>query len=331
MRKRKQIKCFYTFIVVVILNSFIFFQTYANEVEVDIDTSISGGFYPSSCTLFVINKQNELWCYGSPQNGELVITDVAQVSNKGNTILKTDGSLWVLQNRTHETGYFSSDVEYVCMGSGYSKIPYKYAYDRFDGKIINKQEECDLLIQSKKIIEGPECTFAIKEDGPLWGGGDNSKGQLAHDIDCGELSFNLWTIGGQTDSIQAASCFVKSPIKIMDGVKYLSNTPGVRYDKSGIYAIKNDGTVWVWGDNDYIKTDGKKLVQGLNPETIKPRLADEELQDIKYITMGYEFSGGMAPSIIVKNDGTLWIKDSASSVLGSDYTLFYSNGILGDN
>lgn len=66
-----------------------------------------------------------------------------------------------------------------------------------------------------------ENHFIIKEDGSLWGWGANGIGELG-------------------DGTELART---SPVKIMDGVSYI--TGGFR----SVFAIKTDGSLWAWGNN----------------------------------------------------------------------------------
>ncbi len=115
-----------------------------------------------------------------------------------------------------------------------------------------------------KVFAGQSHSLIIKDDGTLWGFGDNFYGQLGD--------------GTRTDRL--------SPVKIMSNVKWAA--AGNRHS----LAVKNDGSLWAFGDNSYGQLgNGTKTT---SPTPVK--IADK----VTKCAAGYYFS------VFLKEDGTLW-------------------------
>lgn len=119
------------------------------------------------------------------------------------------------------------------------------------------------------------CAMAIKKDGSLWTWGYNDSGQL------GDGTF--------TDRY--------SPVKVMENVKVVkaietSHSTGVK--STAVAAIKNDNSLWVWGDNIYdslgLGKDAEKFIN--TPIKI--------MENVKEVYSGYR---GI---YILKDDNSLW-------------------------
>lgn len=217
---------------------------------------------------FAIKQDGTLWGWGYNNNGELGCgddnsksspiqtvcggTNWATVSSGGRhtAAIKNDGSLWVwgdsdygqLGNDTTDT--VSSPIQTITYGTNWASIA---CGERFMAAIkkdstlwmwgqnsngqlgLNDSDDRSSPIQTicggtnwKQVSCGNDHTGAIKKDGTLWLWGDNYDGQLG-DGSSDSRSSPVQTICGGTDWKQV-SC-----------------------GQSGTAAIKNDGTLWVWG------------------------------------------------------------------------------------
>ena len=147
-----------------------------------------------------------------------------------------------------------------------------------------------------KVAAGASSTFAIKTDGTLWSWGSNANGVLG-------LNFASYT-NQQSSPNQVGA---------------LTTWLHVGCGLYSAYAIKTDGTFWVWGRNtngrlglgnitEYISP--KQLGALTNWSTLSPR----------------NFSNGSASFGAIKTDGTLWMWGSGlAGQLGLGNTTDYSS------
>ena len=142
-------------------------------------------------------------------------------------------------------------------------------------------------------------SMALKSDGTVVSWGYNTYGQL----------------GDGTTTDRSIPVKVKGP----GGTGYLSSIIGISIG-AGYHsiALKNDNTVWAWGDN----TDGQ-LGDGTSSSSLTPvRICDFVPGEEDPPSAGgsaVQVSGGNTHTLALKSDGTVW-------AWGSNYT-----GKLGDN
>lgn len=321
--------CWITIITVVCMVLTVF-PSFAQEVHTSLDTSISVKDVGFTYRICIINKQNELWAYYGKDKKELLDTEVAQVAKGGDVYLKNDGTLWewTLIHKEEEWALWSTaDVyAYQCIASNLIDIPVSYYYD---ADSVNKK-----ITDYKKVIQMLETTLVIKNDNSLWGWGDNSRAQMGNGLHDGALEFTHWVVGHGTVDWYTVSCQVKEPVKIMDHVKAVFAAERSYDSQDGIYAVKEDGTVWVWGDSRRIQTDKTQtLTRGIDSGKERPRLADECFQGIRFLKIDVTSTNDNHRYRYVKvnNDNTVWVKgEFGTDPEYVDFTLVYNEGLLGD-
>jgi len=122
----------------------------------------------------------------------------------------------------------------------------------------------------KAVAVGKRHTLALKSDGTVWAWGNNEEGQLGTNP------------GSREDT------GIASQIKGFTGAIAIS---------AGEYhsaALMDDGTVWIWGSNEY-----GQLAKSTKQSVTVPTLVDG-LTNIKSIALGRRHS------VVLKNDGTVW-------------------------
>jgi alpha-tubulin suppressor-like RCC1 family protein len=119
------------------------------------------------------------------------------------------------------------------------------------------------------VQAGLTHTFALKNDGTLWGWGSNGVGQLG--------------FGNK-------SAPVASPIQ----VPQMEAVVGVSASYYHSLALKQDGTVWAWGDNSNGQLGDGTLVEKLSPQQV-PGLGSI-----------IAISAGPYLNLALKQDGTVW-------------------------
>ena len=142
-------------------------------------------------------------------------------------------------------------------------------------------------------------TAAIKTDGTLWCWGDNSYGQLG------------------TNSVKPVS----SPIQTIAGG---NNWKQVACGHFHTAAIKNDGTLWLWGKNDNFIPDRHKGALGDNTtiDRSSPVQTIAGGNNWKQVSCGFSFTAA------TKTDGTLWLwGDNGYGELGINNTINKSSPV----
>ncbi|MBI4946949.1 MAG: T9SS type A sorting domain-containing protein [Bacteroidetes bacterium] len=156
------------------------------------------------------------------------------------------------------------------------------------------------------VSSGNDFSIALKNDGTVWAWGKNAEGALGNNSP------------GNTPS--------STPVQVLAGASgcgtYLCNIFAIDAGADHVLAVKNDGTVWAWGNNFF-----GQLGNGLAPVfaggcwCIKTPVqvvtgASGCTTNLCNIT---DISAGYNQSIALRNDGTVWAWG------------LNSNGQLGDN
>jgi alpha-tubulin suppressor-like RCC1 family protein len=270
-----------------------------------------------------IKTDGTLWLWGQNNLGQLGDTTLTDRSSPIQTVaygtnwklvsaghqhtaaIKTDGTLW-LWGRGNEgqlgdnniTGK-SSPVQTVTFGTNWKLVSCGYA----------------------------DYTTAIKTDGTLWSWGDNSAGQLGDNtsgngtgksspiqtvtygtnwksVSCGyqhtaaiKTDGTLWLWGSNIQGqlgINAAGTNRSSPVQT---VAYGTNWKLVNCGRYHTTAIKTDGTLWLWGQNNNGQL-GDNTSGGNKPSPV---------QTVAYGTNWKSVSCGYYNNAAIKTDGTLWL------------------------
>ncbi len=210
--------------------------------------------------------------------------------------IKEDGSLWTwgsnefgqLGNGRKEDSLvpvkIMEDVKYAdnCWAIKEDGSLWTWGNNEF-GRLENGTKEDSLV--PVKIMEDVKFanvmwygSWAIKEDGSLWTWGNNEFGQLGN--------------GRKEDSLV--------PVKIMEDVKIANVTASVTWGSS--WAIKEDGSLWTWGSNEF-----GRLGNGTTKDSSVPV---KIMDNVKYAGDSYA----------VKNDGSLWTWGNNNGQLGNGTT-----------
>ena len=119
------------------------------------------------------------------------------------------------------------------------------------------------------VVAGGGHTVALKNDGTVWAWGNNDSGQIGN-----ETNINR----------------VLTPVQVTGLTGVAAVAAGGRHT----VAVKNDGTVWAWGNND----SGQ-----LGDGTTVNRLAPVPVPGISGVSA---LAAGGRHTVAVKNDGTVW-------------------------
>ncbi|HYD90224.1 MAG TPA: T9SS type A sorting domain-containing protein [Flavobacterium sp.] len=173
----------------------------------------------------------------------------------------------------------------------------------------------------EKIAVGAHHAIAIKDDGTLWGWGANWHGQLARDpaeiayvtspvlisddtswknVDCGvhhviavKTDGTLWAVGWNDDRQLGIGQAVEEIYQLTQvGSDNDWNSVFCGWDVS--FSIKNNGTLWGWGKNQY-----GNLGDGTNSTRDTPvQIGTDTDWEI--------VASGVKHTLAIKTDGTLW-------------------------
>ncbi len=91
--------------------------------------------------------------------------------------------------------------------------------------------------------------YAVESNGTLWGWGENSAGQLGSG-----------TVGNSSVPVQITG---------LSNVKSVACIPASGVSKADTYILKNDGTVWDWGDNAYGQLGDGTIIDRADPVKVQ--------------------------------------------------------------
>jgi len=305
-------------------------------------SSVSGGYTHSTA----IKADGTLWVWGINTWGQLGIdgtihysSPVQEVSSgttwssvsAGNfhtSAIKTDGTLWTWGRNifgalgTNDLINYSSPVQEVSSSTNWSSVSsgsqlkYGTTAIKKDGTLwawgsnsLGRLGTGDVISYSSPVQEvsnstnwssvsaGNFHTSAIKTDGTLWSWGRNNLGALG------------------TDDVICYS----SPVQEVSGS---TNWSSVSCTDNATAAIKTDGTLWTWGNNNYGQLGTGDVVSYSSP-------VQEVSNSTNWssVSAGYQqFSESYMSAI--KTDGTLWSwGQNSSGRLGTNNQINYSSPV----
>jgi alpha-tubulin suppressor-like RCC1 family protein len=272
----------------------------------------AGGFYHTAA----IKTDGTLWTWGQNTYGQLGNNTAASKSSPVQTVaggtnwktvagglrhtaaIKTDGTLWTwgfnvygsLGDNTVTSK--SSPVQTVAGGTNWKQVAggfyqtaaiktdgtlWTWGYNLYgqlgDNTITSKSSPVQTVAGGtnwKQVVCGAQHTAAIKTDGTLWTWGYNLYGQLG-DNTITDKSSPVQTVAGGTNWKQVAV---------------------------GLYhtaAIKTDGTLWLWGWNNFGQLGDNTTADKSSP-----------VQTVAGGTNWKQVDGGFYHTAAIKTDGTLW-------------------------
>ncbi len=234
-------------------------------------------------TTFILNAQ----CWEKISSGE-----------RHSIGIKTDGTLW-------GWGY---NGDYGAIGNGSVGVEFSPV-------------QIGTATTWKEVAAGQINSYAIKEDGTLWGWGSNGFGQLGNGtspffslvpVQVGTSTWKkvetgsghtvaikqdgtLWAWGNNEKATLGDGTFVDKSIPTL--INSSTNWKAISCSNSRNIAVKEDGTLWVWGMN----SPGLGVIgsgSSVSHITVPTQIGTE--------TNWKEAVSGTGHFLALKNDGTLW-------------------------
>ena len=229
-----------------------------------------GGYYTAA-----IRTDGTLWMWGDNDYGQLgdgtttnrhtpvkIMDNVAVVSCgiSHTAAIRTDGTLWMWGNNL-----------YGELGNGRRGN----AKDRYNPNCPNQTVPVKVLDNVAAVSCGSSHTAAIRTDGTLWMWGLNVYGELSNGG------------GGNAEDPIFGHPIQTVPVKVLDNVTAVSCGYG------HTAAIRTDGTLWMWGFNDW---------GGLGDGTETSRYTP-----VKVLDNVAAVSCGPYCTAAIRTDGILWM------------------------
>jgi alpha-tubulin suppressor-like RCC1 family protein len=152
----------------------------------------------------------------------------------------------------------------------------------------------------KSIAAGRGFSLALKDDGTVWAWGDNSYG----------------TLGDSRKSNKHPDNTYPEPSMIPG----LTRIIAIDANEDYAMALKDDGTVWAWGNNGFSQL-GNANKPGINIDDFVSDLhVVTALSDVKAIACG------PVNAIAIKKDGSVWLWGRRDYILGERFLSIFTSG-----
>ena len=233
-----------------------------------------------------LKNDGTVWAWGSGSYGKLgnnssstqrtpiQVLDSAAAGNINNITSVAAGRWYSLALKNDSTVYawgYNSSGQLGTGDTNSRSVP---------NSVLKSDVSSQLFSNAKVITGGDNQSLALKNDGTVWAWGSNSYGQL----------------GDNTTTQRLTPVQVKGP----GGVGYLTDITAITANSTHCMALKNDGTVWAWGENNAGQLGDNTITQRLTPVQVKAS------GGVGYLTGVNAIAASQYYSLALKNDGTVW-------------------------
>jgi alpha-tubulin suppressor-like RCC1 family protein len=184
---------------------------------------------------YALKENGTLWnLMNSTQIGTDTDWETISSGNERTVALKTDGSVWNWTNNSAGTfennvAQFASDSQWQfisCGPNGVAGIKADGTLWRFPNNINNAPTQEGTANDWSYADGGPQKMFALKNDGTIWvRGNSNNLGDLG--LGHNDAVYELTQMGTDTDWVK------------------------IEVGSGHVYALKQDGSLYGWGNNNY--------------------------------------------------------------------------------
>ena len=213
----------------------------------------------------ILKNDNTLWACGWNEYGQLGLGDTSDRTTFTRIVTNTDNIKSVHCGYGHTIILKNDNTLWACGRNDYGQLGLGDKSNRNTFTQININSE-----NIKSIYCGGTHTIISKNDGTLWGCGYNGDNRLGLENTSDKTTFTQITTN--TDNIKSVYC-----------------------GRGNTFILKNNGTLWGCGRNDYGQL-------GLGDTTSRPTFAiiGINTNDTKLVSCGCDHT------IILKNDSILW-------------------------
>ncbi len=271
---------------------------YEGADEEYVDTGLTNGttyYYTAFSHDYAANYSNGVTKNGTPSghsvgvrafpgNGEVTLYWDEDTGADSYTVYYTDdgtdpgpsnyaGMIRDMQDTEYEVGELSNFTAY--------KFTIKAVKD---GMEAQESKITRTIPPGNIVAAGDRHTAAVKDDGTVWAWGNGTTGQLGN----GEHS-----AAGNSDT----------PVQVLGegGEGVLNGTAAVAAGENHTVALKNDGTVWTFGSNNY-----GQLGKGNRPTDSDTPVQVVDNEGADFLTDIVEVAAGSNNTVALRNDGTVW-------------------------
>jgi alpha-tubulin suppressor-like RCC1 family protein len=217
----------------------------------------------ASFTSLALKSNGTLWAWG--ENGFGTMGNGTITSSYFPVQIGTDNN-WVMADGG---GWFAVGVKSDGTIRTWGRNNYGQVGNGTSGTQENNQVQIGVTLKGWLATSGGwKHTVAVKENGTLWGWGDNSAGQV-----------------GDGTTTQR-----HNPVQIGTGTSWVSAIAGYNFS----FALKSDGTLWAWGDNTYGQLGDGTVISKSSPVQVGT--------SSDWVTI----SAGQYHAFGLKSNGTLW-------------------------
>ena len=164
---------------------------------------------------------------------DAVWTDIGKVGEQNTSAIKNDGTLWVWGRNEYGNFGRNNAGNYNNPAAGPRSSPVQVGTDTdWMTTVINYgpggTSSADEMVAHNATMCNQHTTYALKQNGTLWAWGSQNNGSLGLN--------------------QSHPTMISSPVQIGTG----SDWTNIYTDRCRhVCVVKNDGTMWSWGHNDY--------------------------------------------------------------------------------
>ena len=218
-------------------------------------SSIAGGHYQNAA----IKTDGTMWTWGTNTTGSLGLNDVTRRSSP----TQVPGTTWSKITFGHEEMMAAIKTNGTLWAWGKNARGQLGQNNRIE---YSSPVQIGSGTDWANLNGGKDNLMAVKTDGTLWGLGNDDKGQL-----------------GQ-NSVKAATTGYSSPVQI-PGTTWATGDRKMIMGYKSTYAIKTDGTLWDWGENEYGQLGHNSRVKYSSPVQVLSSISEWKNVDTSmYIT-----------------------------------------------